>query len=1092
MGQDDVLYTAQSDIRDYFYSIGLPTGLRRFFCLPQVDLRSIVPHHELCLRSKGPVLVHPAMKVVPMGWNWAMYIAQRVHQHQAMLAAEVDMSRVLVDARPPPPLSRAGKPILVPYADNLNVIGVDAKVVQETKQKVVEHLHKIGFRTHEEEDATAQAESLGIDGVAGEVYPKPNKREKVRKVLLWLAIEKVIGHCIHFFMVKRELLSIFRALYDFKAAHYEHRVKLWPSAAQECKWAAALLLMCRANLRLPWHPSVTASDASLTGTGVVEAVFDPKLVSVVGSQKELWRYKATDLANKAREHVSKLDPFADAGTVCEQKPRDSFDEFQLNLDFQEVPAEMLDKSKWHTLFSTHMKKPEHITLLEGRAVVQAVRHKARAIHNFHHRHLHLGDNLGMTLSFDRGRAKNKALLFQCRMLTAYSLATNSEFHHRWIPSECNAADEPSRIYEKSFQPSKKGKRVILQKNLQEVDQTDLQGQSKTIRGHSKPESHCETICGFPTFAATGRDQASYSRSRCWSETNQEIEAHGRAHRTGKEPISILSRTSSSISENCTGLSLQDGCVQPVLSLAQANNPNFNLYRCSPGHLLRAVFQRWHGYRRSHEISSSHPRQSPRSGATPHAATCSSSPSRLEESGSWDNKAAVSLASHSTDCRQDAAIKVDECGHVHPYHVRYLLPTFRTFQAGGKRSGNDCLHGNQVVSGNQQVRHPRNIEDGDDRRNNLPRQQRDALVGRPTSRVSGKNRDLKNVQPGVPRVHGCMETSSTTTRASKKLCRALSAEAQRGFLGSPEATSDSARGQVQRPMEDRRIHGKVRETCHGYAEVRRAPKNTPKAGPASSTSSQAVGPKVLLPKGRPVTRGTCLELFSGTGRLSRKLCTAGFRVEAWDIMYSSTCDLCNVSTLNSILDRIRKGKIAYVHVGLPCSTWSRARRWDGRGPGPLRDDLSCLMGMPRYMLSTADQNKLAIGNRLFYHSMRIIRQCNKYGVPWTLENPMTSRVWLTRQVQLLKRCAQLWRADFCQYGEPWRKATYFLASQHFVLNFRQCKGSHGICSRTGMVHIPLQGTDDHGRFLTKVAEPYPFALAKQLATAVLKLHSSRRP
>ena len=151
-----------------------------------------------------------------------------------------------------------------------------------------------------------------------------------------------------------------------------------------------------------------------------------------------------------------------------------------------------------------------------------------------------------------------------------------------------------------------------------------------------------------------------------------------------------------------------------------------------------------------------------------------------------------------------------------------------------------------------------------------------------------------------------------------------------------------------------------------------------------------------------------------------------------------------------------------------------------------------MGMPRYMLSTADQNKLAIGNRLFYHSMRIIRQCNKYGVPWTLENPMTSRVWLTRQVQLLKRCAQLWRADFCQYGEPWRKATYFLASQHFVLNFRQCKGSHGICSRTGMVHIPLQGTDDHGRFLTKVAEPYPFALAKQLATAVLKLHSSRRP
>lgn len=188
--------------------------------------------------------------------------------------------------------------------------------------------------------------------------------------------------------------------------------------------------MCRANLRLPWPSTVTASDASLTGTGVVEAEFDKNLIGVVGSQKELWRYKAVDLANRAREHVSRLDPFSDAGTVCEQKPRDPIDEFQPNLEFQEVPQAMLDKSKWRTLFSTRMKKPEHITLLEGRAVVQAARHKARAVHNFHHRHVHLGDNLGMTLSFDRGRAKNKALLFQCRRLTAYSLATNCEFHHR--------------------------------------------------------------------------------------------------------------------------------------------------------------------------------------------------------------------------------------------------------------------------------------------------------------------------------------------------------------------------------------------------------------------------------------------------------------------------------------------------------------------------------------------------------------------------------------------------------------------------------------------------------------------------------------
>ena len=461
VGQDDTVFTAQSDIKDYFYSIGLPHELRKYFCLPQVDLRTVAPDHPRCVGTLGPVLIYPAMRVIPMGWNWAMFIAQRVHQHQAMLAAEVSMENILVDGRPAPKLTQNGPPILVPYADNLNVIGTNRNIVQQTKDKIIKHLHGIGFRTHEEQDAVPQAESLGfvINGESGEVYPKPNKREKVRKILLWLAagpkvsgrmIEKVIGHCIHFFMVRRELLAIFRAVYDFKSAHYEQRVKLWPSAAQECRWAAALLLMCRANLRLPWHKSVTASDASLTGTGVVEAVFDSELVAQVGSQKELWRYKASDSAGRAREHVARLDPFSDPGSVVEQKQESPWDDFQLNLEFQEVPTEMLSKDKWHVLFSSRMKKPEHITLLEGRAVVQTARHKARALHNFHHRHLHLGDNLGMTLCLDRGRAKNKPLLYQCRRMTAYSLACNIEYHHRWIPSEFNSADGASRIYEKNL------------------------------------------------------------------------------------------------------------------------------------------------------------------------------------------------------------------------------------------------------------------------------------------------------------------------------------------------------------------------------------------------------------------------------------------------------------------------------------------------------------------------------------------------------------------------------------------------------------------------------------------------------------------
>lgn len=95
------MFIAQTDIRDYFYSIGMPVSLRPYFALPQLDLKKILPDHPLCLSHSGDsLLVFPAMKVVPMGWNWAMFIAQRVHQHQSMLAAGLGVDRVLVDGRP--------------------------------------------------------------------------------------------------------------------------------------------------------------------------------------------------------------------------------------------------------------------------------------------------------------------------------------------------------------------------------------------------------------------------------------------------------------------------------------------------------------------------------------------------------------------------------------------------------------------------------------------------------------------------------------------------------------------------------------------------------------------------------------------------------------------------------------------------------------------------------------------------------------------------------------------------------------------------------------------------------------------------------
>lgn len=76
-------------------------------------------------RLGGGGWVYPRLRAVPMGWNWAMWINQRAHQHVALHGR----------GRPCPDLSD-GKVILVPYADNLNVAGTCSHRVQKVKDKM--------------------------------------------------------------------------------------------------------------------------------------------------------------------------------------------------------------------------------------------------------------------------------------------------------------------------------------------------------------------------------------------------------------------------------------------------------------------------------------------------------------------------------------------------------------------------------------------------------------------------------------------------------------------------------------------------------------------------------------------------------------------------------------------------------------------------------------------------------------------------------------------------------------------------------------------------------------------------------------------
>ena len=65
--------------------------------------------------------------------------------------------------------------------------------------------------------------------------------------------------------------------------------------------------------------------------------------------------------------------------------------------------------------------------------------------------------MSVCLSFERRRARNYKVLCCIRRLCAYTLALNIRVAVRWIPSECNVSDEPSR----KFDPSYKGPHELI-------------------------------------------------------------------------------------------------------------------------------------------------------------------------------------------------------------------------------------------------------------------------------------------------------------------------------------------------------------------------------------------------------------------------------------------------------------------------------------------------------------------------------------------------------------------------------------------------------------------------------------------------------
>ena len=162
----------------------------------------------------------------------------------------------------------------------------------------------------------------------------------------------------------------------------------------------------------------------------------------------------------------------------------------------------------------------------------------------------------------------------------------------------------------------------------------------------------------------------------------------------------------------------------------------------------------------------------------------------------------------------------------------------------------------------------------------------------------------------------------------------------------------------------------------------------------------------------------LEVFSGTANLTLSMRQAGWNtlppidIECKGLVLES-CDVMDPQFCAKVVAWLRSGKVAIIHFGTPCTTFSRARRNDG-GPAPLRSN-EFLFGIPGIPLD--DMIAVQQGTSFLEISLEwgaIVLQARGF---FSLENPESSMLWLMPQTIsfVLKWSAIVQELCMCAFG-----------------------------------------------------------------------------
>ena len=1160
------IFVGLSDIKDCYHRMKVPRWISRYFAWEAVPAKVLkMTGQELDGKVLGPLdPVYPCAGCLCQGWSWSLFFAQRANE-QLCLSSRLLREASLVNDKSEPVVLKVGhvggrlsedshvKQFFYVYVDNLGVIGHNKSKVESALGELQGIFNGLGLELHKSEVGSQGVEALGcvLDGSAKQSRLKPTRLWKVRQGILGLlrrgrctgrALEVILGHCTFCALMCRPALSIFNSAYAFVRCGYMEVRPLWKTVVEELQcFRGILLLLCQEWAR-PWNTLVSSSDASLSGYGVCQAWWPRSEVERCGRISERSRFKRVG-PHSARESAllkAGLGRQLKGGAALEALEQEGW---RIEDSFPEIPAAGLRRELWCPKMWGAWRYREGILVLEARAALKGLKRVLLTKYGHSMRQLLLCDNLPCVLSFERGRSHNYAVLKILREYAAYCLARNVSVTMRWIPSELNIADEPSRLHDEE------DSKLLIDLITEEWGSHGTKAYSNL--GGSEPDwdSKCRDVwaparahrdCHTPAddagesgqvsattlgsslspckknaaiqgekagvaqdgFAAGGdREEVQTPQS---SERSQRIRQHliraqGREKRRQRACGPDKSPPSTSENRGCRNewfhgsgngrgdkagpstLQEKTSRTEPVRGARAASLHDGQGDRRCSCEAFQPGLSGWRGQ----PLWRLHHRSPFGQGPRVWSAGIAQDPSRVEKLERVETavpislEACLSLGGLVCDELADGGERTSADGNLQPPPGLDLPPSQRAPEAPEDGAGAAYEWDHRLLVSDYKPFRDRRHLEDGHQRRLRDAGLELAAVHQPDPRGS---QSWQADGPGVGfRLRRIPLRLSELLPGPSHPAGALPSTPLRAEHRQGRRAQKPRRGPKARRMGEQKEHGSLREG----GEVGSNLEVLDLRSPAHVRHDRAIH---RGNHARPKLSGHHHAWLSAKGAYVADFFSGhGGVARAVRKLGFSTREweiehgTGSDLTRKPVLLKIRDDifRGSVIAAMLAPPCTSFTRARDRTSIIRTSEQPWGLDG-----LDPVDAQKVHVGNRCMRSALRIIFWLERMKVPWILEHPFSSKAWYLPRLRYLRRQPHI-RAvatDFCQFNVPWQKLCSRIDEQDLARCHKLCTGSSGYCT-TGRRHVQLTGSSNKGIPLTRIAQPYPGRLCHALGYAL---------